>query len=116
MAAKFTYVGSGHHKRMPGDYGFQPPINPRPWKSLCDVKRSIAQAEAQELLRQGVLMGLFSNFLEGEMPKYVWSVDAEGQAYEAKLGRDGYHGYPLEEDDDFRSVVLKEWSKRCRQG
>jgi hypothetical protein len=101
---------------MPGDYGFQPPINPRPWKSLCDVKRSIAQAEAQELLRQGVLMGLFSNFLEGEMPKYVWSVDAEGQAYEAKLGRDGYHGYPLEEDDDFRSVVLKEWSKRCRQG
>jgi hypothetical protein len=32
--------------------------------------------------------------------------------YESKIGNDGYHGYVLEEDDDFRWQVLKEWGKR----
>ena len=30
------YTGSAHHKRKPADYGFRPPVNPRPHKSLCD--------------------------------------------------------------------------------
>jgi len=71
------------------------------------------KAEAQELLRQGVLNGMFSDFPDGQLPEYVWSVDAEGEAYEAKFDRQGYHGYRLEEDDDFRDRVLKEWKARC---
>jgi hypothetical protein len=41
LAAKLTYVGSALHKTKPGDYGFQPPVNPRPWKSICDGLRVI---------------------------------------------------------------------------
>ena len=48
LVASIAYVGSGLHKTKPGDYGFQPPVNPRPWKSICDGRRTILLAEAQE--------------------------------------------------------------------
>ncbi len=115
LAARLVYTGSAHHKRQPSDYGFHPPVNPRPWKSLCDTKRVISSAEAAELLRRGVLDGLFSDFPDDGVPKYVWSVDAERDVYEAKIDSGGYHGYRLGEDDDFRNIVLKEWARRCSQ-
>lgn len=113
LATQIVFVGSALHKRHPGDYGFHPPVNPRSWKSLCDGKRVILKAEAAELLRQGVIFGMFSNFADNEKPKYVWSVDADGEVYEAKIDSYGYHGYRLEEEDDLRSVILKEWARRC---
>ena len=51
------------------------------------------KAEAAEPLRQGVIFGMFSNFADNEKPKYVWSVDADGEVYEAKIDSYGYHGY-----------------------
>ncbi|MBE3604755.1 hypothetical protein IMX07_14095 [bacterium] len=115
LAAKLTYTGSAHHKTNPGDYGFQPPVNPRPWKSICDGSRVIRRAEARNLFRRGILLGVFSDFREEEAPKYVWAVDGEGEAYEAKVipGTSEYKGYRLEEDDAMRDLVLKEWAKRC---
>jgi hypothetical protein len=59
-----------------------------------------------------LLNGFFSDFPDGGTPKYVWSVDADGEVYE-KVDSHGYHGYRLEEEDDFRSLILKEWAKRC---
>ncbi len=113
LAARLAYTGSALHKRQPGDYRFHPPVNPRTWKSLCDGKRAILRAEAAELLRQGVLDGLFSDFPDNGAPKYVWSVDADREVYEAKIDSSGYHGYRLEEEDDFRPLLLKEWARRC---
>jgi len=113
LAARLAYCGSALHKRHPGDYGFHPPVNPRTWKSLCDGNRVILKAEAAELLRQGVLAGLFSDFPDNGTPKYVWSVDSDREVYEAKIDSNGYHGYRLEEEDDLRSLVLKEWARRC---
>jgi hypothetical protein len=111
LADGVVYVGSAHHKKTPGDYGFQPPVNPRPSKSLCDDQRIILKGEAQALLRKGVQLGMFSDFAEGGQPKYVWYVDDAGEAFEAKIGLDGYHGYRL--TDDMRAIVLKEWKRRC---
>jgi hypothetical protein len=108
-----VYTGSALHKRRPGDYGFHPPVNPRAWKSLCDGHRVILKEEATALFREGLLNGFFSDFPDGGTPKYVWSVDADGEVYEAKVDSHGYHGYRLEEEDDFRSLILKEWAKRC---
>jgi hypothetical protein len=113
LAAKLIYVGSALHKTKPGDYGFHPPVNPRPWKSICDGLRVVLLAEARDLFRQGILAGMFSKFPTGETPKYVWAVDRVGEVYEAKIGNNGYHGYRLEEEDAMRKAVLKEWTKRC---
>jgi hypothetical protein len=58
---------------------------------------------------------MFSEPLEQEFPKYIWSVDDQGEAYEAKThpnDRGQYHGYRLEEHDPMRSLVLKTWKER----
>lgn len=110
-----TYVGSALHKTRPGDYGFQPPVNPRPWKSICDGGRIILLAEARRLFRKGILRGMINDFPDGEIPKYVWSVDESGEVFEAKIspGTVTYKGYRLEEEDSMRTVVLREWNRRC---
>jgi len=112
LADQFGYVGSAIHKRFPGNYGFQPPVNPRGWKSLCDRERIILLEEAQQLLREGILKGLISPHFENGAPKYVWSVDANSRPYEAKLGLGGYHGYMLEAEDNMAEMVLRAWAKR----
>jgi hypothetical protein len=59
-------------------------------------------------------MGMFSDFEDYELPKYVWSVDDDGEVYEAKIspGSSSYKGYRLEEEDAMRDTVLKEWKAR----
>jgi hypothetical protein len=76
LAQALIYVGSAHHKTRPGDYGFNPPVSPRPWKSICDRARVILLTEARELFRRGIVKGMFSPLSDG-VPKYVWSVDAD---------------------------------------
>lgn len=113
LAAHLKYTGSAHHKKSPGNYRFHPPVNPRPWKSLCDGKRIIPKEEAEALLRQGVLNGLFSDFCDDSVPKYVWGIDTDGDVYEAKIDSNGYHGYRLEDEDELRNLILRECSIRC---
>ncbi len=114
LAARLIYVGSALHKTKPGDYGFQPPANPRPWKSVCDGLRVVLLVEARGLFRRGILLGMFSGLQHDEVPKYVWSVDDAGEAYEAKISPNTYNykGYRLEEEDSMRAMVLKEWNTR----
>ena len=110
------YAGSPHHKRRPADYGFVPPVSPRPHKSLCDGNRSLKAKEAQSLFLDGIERGMFIDFREDRLPKYVWAVDSNGCAYEAKLEQNtaSYHGYALEDTDAMRRVVIEEWKARCR--
>jgi hypothetical protein len=116
LIQRVRYVGSGHHKLKPGDYGFQPPANPRPTKSVYDDLRAIRLEEAQTLFRRGIDLGMVSAFAEGALPKYVWSVDDDEEVYETKIGSPpDYHGYRLGDDEQaMRHYVLKEWRRRCR--
>lgn len=115
---RLCYVGSGLHKLRPGDYGFVPTHNPRPSKSACDELRSVLLSEARSLFLKGIELGMFSGFVEGGSPKYVWSVDDHGEVYEAKAKPEqelNYHGYRLGDDDGaMRFYVLREWKARCR--
>ena len=116
-ANQARYSGSPLHKRHPADYGFHPPVSPRPTKSLCDGNRIIRRAEAQALFQKGIQRGMISAPTEGELPKYVWAVDEQGHVYEAKRGGNGleYHGYELGDDDgDMKRLVIKEWNLRCQ--
>lgn len=114
LLAKARYIGSAVHKKRPADYGFHPPSNPRPHKSLCDDLRPIPATEADELFKAGVRKGMVStSFIDG-LPKYIWSVDDDGEVYEAKWDRDGYHGYRLDKGSERyqRDCVLKAWGER----
>lgn len=114
VLAEARYVGSALHKRRPADYGFHPPTNPRPTKSLCDDLRPIPKAEALALFAAGVRKGMVSTAPNGDLPKYVWGVDDKGEVFEAKRDADGYHGYRLDREAERhqRECVLKAWSER----
>lgn len=118
LAKSISYGGSANHKLHPGDYNFNPPSNPRASKAVCDDLRPVRKAEAARLFRQGVLCGMISTFAPGANPKYVWTVDTNGEVYEAKAKprqETVYHGYRLDEDDhEMRDLIRREWKKRCQ--
>jgi hypothetical protein len=116
LARSVRYVGSGHHKRNPADYGLER-TNPRPTKSLCDLNRSLLLDEAVQLLNGGIALGLFSAPGSDGFPKFVWSVSATGEVFEAKTdaGDGGYHGYPLEAEDAMRDYITAIWRQRCNE-
>ncbi|WP_200237703.1 hypothetical protein [Thiohalocapsa halophila] len=70
--------------------------------------------EAQRLFMEGVRRGMVSAFQIDDRPKYVWSVDEDGEVYEAKWDRDGYHGYRLDPSNEQhqREYVLHAWKQR----
>lgn len=115
VAAEASYGGNPEHKTRPGDYNLTPPRNPRPGKTLCDAERDFLRAEAVGLLRRGLERGLVSVQMRNGWPKNVWAVSETGEAFEAQLENQAtgaYHGYPMPEDDDFRSKVIEEWRRR----
>ena len=85
---------------------------------MCDDQRIIIWAEAKELFRIAIERGMVSQYCIGAFgfPKFVWAVDQNGEAYEAKQGGDGrtYHGYRLNNRDQaMRYEVCREWRLRC---
>lgn len=113
LAGTLRYAGSGNHKRYAGDYGFDPPSNPRAWKSLCDDQRPLLKDEAAALFANGIARGMISVPGPDGVPKYVWSVDDRGEAYEANQGNGGHHGYRLSADDDMAELVRRAWRERA---
>ena len=113
--AAARYSGTGHHKTKPADYGFDPPVAPRPSKSVCDDKRIVMKAEAVQLFQAGVRRGMVSMHRVRNLPKYAWALDEHGEVYEAKLGNDmrSYHGYRLGKDERAMCEwVVEEWKER----
>lgn len=115
LSDRVRYVGSGHHKRYPADYGFER-TNPVPTKSLCDAVKPVMLDEARAQLVQGVMRGMISLPAADGFPKYIWSVDADGRVFEAKTHPNTaglYHGYPLEKEDDMCEYIRTMWNLRC---
>lgn len=114
LQERARYVGSGHHKRSPADYGLQR-TSPRPTKSLCDLKRVISLGEAKFLVEAGIRHGMFSKVREDGFPKFIWCVSEHGEVFEAKTDTNGtgeYHGYPLEDEDAMHAYVKLVWEER----
>lgn len=114
LAAALSYGGNPAHKRNPGDFGLTPPSMPRDDKSLCDNASVFKRNEALRLLKQGAERGMISEWDGTGYPKNIWAVTKSGVPLEAQLENPGngtYHGYPLEENDDFRALVIARWSQ-----
>jgi hypothetical protein len=113
--AKVRYGGNREHKLNPGDYALGPSINPRPGKTLCDANGPFPKTKAEDLLKKGISKGMISEQVRNGWPQNVWAVSEDNEAFEAQLENADsgvYHGYPMPQDDDFRSTVLAEWPKR----
>ena len=114
LAARISYVGSAIHKSKPGNYRFQPPMNPRPWKSICDGLRVVllrrrASCFAVEFSR-GCLAT--SKIMRSPSMSGAWTTRVRFTKLEIIPGSNSYKGYRLEEEDAMRATVLKEWKAR----
>jgi len=75
------------------------------------------KAIAQNLLEEGVDRGLVSALsgAGGRFPQNIWSVNADGIAFEAQLEnpvQGTYHGYPLQGSGPLRAQVLDWWREQ----
>ena len=116
LVEHLAHGGNPEHKARPNDYGLSPPTNPRPGKTLCDAQAPFPRQDAYDLLVSGVMRCMSSERCSGEVPQNIWAVLGNETAYEAQLENATqctYHGYPMPNDDDFRAVILREWSRRC---
>ncbi len=114
LANRVNYGGNPEHKKNPGDFGLNPPAQPRPDKTLCDPVGIFSRAEATRLLKEAVGKGLISEREQNGYPQNIWSVTDGGQPLEAQLEnpeQGTYHGYPMPEADPFREVVLARWKE-----
>jgi hypothetical protein len=113
LAERVGYGGNPEHKRNPGYFNLIPPSAPRADKTLCDAVNIFSRSAALAALRDGVRRGLVSRTRRGDFPQNVWSVTADGIPLEAQLENretGTYHGYPMPENDDFRTTVLRAWN------
>jgi len=115
LAARACYGGNPEHKSNPGDFGLDPPSQPRQGKTLCDGAGIFTRAIAEGLVREGIRRGLVSQAGRGEWPKNVWAVTAGGVPVEAMLENretGTYHGYPMPDHDPLSAQVLERWTSR----
>ncbi|NEX17768.1 MAG: hypothetical protein C1943_14395 [Halochromatium sp.] len=116
LASRVSYGGNPEHKRNPGDFGLTPPAaHRRPDKSLCDGTGILTRAAALKLLRAGIRQGLVSEQKRNGWPQNIWAVTDAGEPVEAMLEnpeQGAYHGYPMPEDDPFRTQILERWRQR----
>ena len=82
-----------------GQYGNMVTVVAHRRDGPCDDSRVIRLQEARAFLDAAFARGMINACDPRALPKYAWAVDEEGEACEAKLGRDGYHGYRLGEDE-----------------
>jgi hypothetical protein len=118
LANSVNYGGNGEHKRNPGDFGLNPPLGPRPNKTLCDGVKIFNRREALRLLREGIRRGLVSEQRRGKFPQNVWAVTDQGIPLEAQLENamiGTYHGYPMQHDDAFGEKVIEKWNANTRE-
>jgi len=112
-----SYGGNPEHKRNPGDFGLNPPSNPRPGKSLCDTVKVFKRELALKLLKEGVRRGLISDRInEYNFPQNIWSVivmkNGERIPLESQIENPSagvYHGYPVPPTDFKYKEILKRW-------
>ncbi|MEE1935544.1 hypothetical protein V0R50_20115 [Pseudomonas sp. 148P] len=112
LKASISYGGNPEHKMNPGDFGLEPPADPRQGKSLCDVAQIFTRAEALKLLQAGLDRGLVSDRENNGWPKNIWSVTDNGVPMEAQLENPEtgkYHGYPMPDSDPLASDVIARW-------
>ena len=113
LARRVRYGGNPEHKRNPGEFGLTPPAaHCRSDKSLCDATGILTRAAALKLLRAGIRQGLISEQRRNGWPQNIWAVTDTGEPVEAMLenaAQGSYHGYPMPNDDPFRTEILKRW-------
>jgi hypothetical protein len=112
LAGRATFGPYSKHKYHPTAYGLRPYSGQDEERTYCDEHAKFGKpgfARIPILLRRGILLGLWSEYLPGGDPTMLWTIDDNGWIYELRVsnvGRAMYHGYPVLTGDAFAKQVL----------
>jgi len=107
-----TYGPYSKHKFNPTAYNLTPYAGPDVDRTYCDAHARFGKGDSIRipgLLRRGVMLGLWSDQMDSDVPRLLWTIDGDGWIFELRitnLGQAQYHGYPVLPGDAFARHIL----------
>lgn len=112
LSTSVTYGAYSKHKFNPSAYGLAPYAGTDVERTYCDEHSRFGKAQFRRisaLLERGVMLGLWSDQIDGDAPRLLWTIDESGWIFELRItnvGQYQYHGYPVLPGDAFARHVL----------
>lgn len=112
LAAQVIYGPYSKHKFHPTAYGLTPYAGSDEERTFCDEHAKFGKDDfvrIPRLLYRGVMLGLASEWIDGDVPNLLWTIDDTGWIFELRITNSGqalYHGYPVLPGDAFARHVL----------
>jgi len=112
FAATASFAPYSKHKKHPSAYKLQPYEGQDEDPTYCDDHAKFGPEDmtrANDLLKRGILAGLWGDKLAKGNPSLLWTIDDNGWIYEARItnpGYGGYHAYPVLKNEAIARKVL----------
>lgn len=112
LSAQASYGPYSKHKFNPTAYKLKPYAGPDTERTYCDAHAKFGVGDfvrIPTLLNRGVMLGLWSDQRNGDVPSLLWTIDDNGWIFELRITNPGqaqYHGYPILPGDAFARHVL----------
>ena len=112
LAAKARFAPYSKHKKDPTIYKMTAYHGPDEDITYCDGDADFLLADmarAPNLLKRGILAGLWGDKSKKGDPSRLWTIDDNGWIYEAQItnpGYGGYHAYPVLRNEAIARKVL----------
>ena len=123
LSARVTYGCYSKHKFNPTAYKLSPYAGQDEERTYCDEHAHFGKDNLKRipaLLVRGVMLGLWSDQINGDAPSLLWTIDESGWIFELRITNPGqaqYHGYPILPGDAFaRHVSVRAREAFNREG
>lgn len=112
LAERVRYGAYSKHKYNPTAYKLAPYAGRDSERTYCDEHAKFGRNDSDRiplLLKRGVMLGLWSDCQDEDLPPLLWTIDESGWIFELRVtnaGQSQYHGYPVLPGDAFARHVL----------
>lgn len=112
LSACVKYGAYSKHKFNPMAYKLTPYSGPDVERTYCDAHAGFGTGDfirIPTLLNRGVMLGLWSDQSNGDVPNLLWTINDNGWIFKLRItnvGQAQYHGYPILPGDAFARHVL----------
>ncbi len=121
LAATARFAPFSKHKKHPTAYRLPPYEGQDEDPTYCDDHAKFMPADmvrAGDLLKRGILAGLWGDKFRKGDPSLLWTVDDNGWIYEARItnpGYGGYHAYPVLKNEAIARKVLARYREHVEE-
>jgi len=112
LSLRVNYGPFSKHKFNPTAYKLTPYGGSDVERTYCDAHAKFGKDDfirIPDLLERGVILGLWSEQIDGDVPTLLWTIDESGWIFELRITNSDqaqYHGYPVLPGDAFARHIL----------